>query len=142
MKFFLFLFVSCICLMGSNLIKNGDFVIDRTNALMWEDTQQTVVNKVAQINSDKYCASLGLGGYSNWRVPSVEEYKFVVDRNIKDDVKIAREFRHRLPVKYWTNKTTWRNFGLWAYYVYLKSATFYYDNKTYLKYIRCIRSTR
>ncbi|MEA2049456.1 MAG: DUF1566 domain-containing protein [Campylobacterota bacterium] len=136
----IYLFVSlCVGLIGKDFVVSKGFVIDRTHNMMWQDTQDNIKILVSQTDAEKYCKNLALGGYSNWRVPTVDEYEYIINRKRDDEIMIDRSFRYILQDGYWTSDRTWRNFGRWGYYIYFKSGSAYYENRTYSKYIRCIR---
>lgn len=142
MKLFVLFILISISLYGSKLVKSGDYVVDKEHNMMWQDTEENVRILVSHIDSDKYCEKLTLGGYTNWRVPSVEDYKYIIDKTRKDEIMINREFKYILQDDYWTSNRTWRNFGRWGYYIFFKSGNAYYENRTYPKYIRCVRDIK
>lgn len=137
------LIVSFISFLNSaDLTKSGDFVVDKTNNKMWQDTQENINLLFSQDNAVKYCNKLSLGGFSDWHLPSVDEIKTVIDKTRKDEHMIDKVFGYSLPDDYWTKDTTWRNFGKYGYYVFFKSGAVYYQNKTYPKYVRCVRDIK
>ncbi len=84
---FLFLFVSCENAPQGDTFKaltvNGKTVIkgDRTG-LMWhhydENDWMTKFTKVKGTEIQKYCEELGWAGYTDWRVPTLEELRMAV----------------------------------------------------------------
>ncbi|MEA3383545.1 MAG: DUF1566 domain-containing protein [Campylobacterota bacterium] len=141
MKSFI-LFLSISLSLVAELKKSGDYVIDKTNNMMWQDTKANITVLVSHLNSSKYCSELRLGGYTNWEVPSVEDYENIIDKTRKDEIMISRSFKYIVQDDYWTSNRTWRNFGRWGYYIFFKSGTAYYENRTYPKYIRCVRDMK
>ncbi|MEA3513127.1 MAG: DUF1566 domain-containing protein [Campylobacterota bacterium] len=142
MKIFTLLLLLISLLFSSKLTKSGNYVIDDKNKLMWQDNMDNVKVIVTYETAKDYCGKLVLGGFRNWRVPTVDEYKSIIDKTRKDEIMINRKFKYILPEGYWTADDTWRNFGLWAYYIYFKSGTAYYENRTYPKLVRCVRSLK
>lgn len=140
MKVFILLFISLMSLYGASLLKSGKYVIDKKNKLMWQDTKSNINDLVSHYDAPKYCEKVTMGGFTNWRVPSVEEYKTIIDKTRKDEIMINRAFTFILPDDYWAADNTWRNFGKWGYYIFFKSGTAYYENRTYKKLIRCVRT--
>ncbi len=142
MKKLFLLFLFSVSLYSTDLIKSGDYVIDKTNNKMWQDTQENVKLLFSQEAAQKYCEKLNLGGYSDWRLPDIEDYKQILDMSRKEELKISRKFTYALADDYWASNRTWRNFGQYGYYVFFKSGAFYYQNRTYPKYVKCIRDLK
>lgn len=142
MKTFLILITLLINLNGAGLKKSGNFVIDKTNNLMWQDSKDNITMLGSQKEAVKYCKSLNQSGYTDWKLPSVEEYKTIIDKTRRDEVMINRAFKYILPEGYWTKDRTWRNFGVWGFYIYFKSGAAYYENRTYPKFFRCVRKIK
>lgn len=127
---------------STKLRKSGNYVIDKEYNLMWQDTKANINVLVSHINAPKYCKELSLGGHSDWRVPTVDEYKTIIDKDRKDEIMIDRAFVFIKQDDYWAYDRTWRNFGRWGYYIFFKSGAAYYENRTYPKYIRCVRDLK
>lgn len=140
MKALVLFFMALVLLNGANLKKSGDFVIDKQNGLMWQDSKANINVLVSHIDAPAYCSKLALGGHSDWRLPSVAEYKTIIDKTRRDEIMINRAFIFIKQDDYWTNDRTWRNFGRWGYYIFFKSGAAYYENRTYKKYVRCVRN--
>ena len=138
-KLFGLLVVSTL-LYSNSLVRNKDKVLDTTHNLMWQDHPHNTKYTFTHPKAIEYCQNLTLGGFSNWRLPTVEEYKYIIDTTRKDEVLINKKFRYIIKDDYWTDDRTWyRNFGKYAYYIMIKSGHAYYQNRTYNKYVRCIR---
>jgi len=131
-------------LMGNKLTKSGDYVIDDANKLMWQDTYDNVKYRFTQDQALEYCDKLVLSGYSNWRLPTVANYKTIIDKTrVIEELMIKKAFKYILPENYWADDRTWvRNFGLYGYYVFFKSGAIYYQNRTYKKFVRCVRDIK
>lgn len=135
----LFILVISLSFGASSVYRQGDYVFDTKNHLLWQDTPENTTILKSQADAKKYCEDLVLGKFSSWRLPNRDEYRTIIDMNRKaDELTIHRAFKHVLSDHYWTQDRTWRNFFRWGYYVYFKSGTFYYENKTYPKYVRCV----
>ena len=50
----------------------------RTN-LMWEDTPHVRETKITQPRAKEYCIELKLGGFEDWRLPTIQELLTIVD---------------------------------------------------------------
>jgi len=115
-----------------------EVVISSKNHLMWMDTKDAVLIEKSQAEAAKYCEDLKLAGYSNWRLPSIEEFKTIVDKN-NHPVYINKAFKYSVPKGYWSNNVKWRTLWFYADYMHFLSGTPYYDNKTKPKNVRCVR---
>lgn len=142
MKFFTLLCIISLTLFAAKLTRSGSYIIDDQNKLIWQDTKDNTNFLLTQEDAIEYCNKLSLSGFSDWRVPSVKEYETIINKKrIASQAKINKAFKYVKLDNYWASDRTWmRNFGLYGYYVFFKSGTVYYQNRTYPKYIRCVRS--
>ena len=97
------------------LIDNGDgTVTDSETGLMW--TKDDKGSDIHWNGAKKYCWSLTLAGYSDWRLPTIEELEALHDPSVDGRYEIRRPF-HLTDEKLWssTPKTSRRanyfNFG-------------------------------
>jgi hypothetical protein len=125
--------------LNASLTRSTNFVYDTKNGKIWQDAQENITLRLSHEDAIKYCEDLQIAGKSNWHLASKDEYNLIIDKNRKDEHKINKAFHYSMPVDYWTSDTTWRNFGRYAYYVFFKSGAIYYDNKTYKKFVRCVK---
>ena len=141
MKIIITMLLSSIFLFGVGLRKSGDTVVDKKHNLIWQDHKDNARVIVTHEHAIEYCDRLQQDGFTNWRVPSIKEFKYIIDKSrVKEELMIDKEFYHVMQDDYWASDRTWiRNFGRYAYYVFFKSGAIYYQNRTYPKYIRCIR---
>ena len=56
---------------------DGNIITDTTTGLMWESVPTTT--KYSWDNAKSYCDWLNLWWYTNWRMPSIDELKSIVD---------------------------------------------------------------
>lgn len=143
MKFLLLTVLFTTLLFGAKLTKSGEYVIDDQNKLMWQDNYDTVKVRVTQEQAEQYCKDLSFAGFSDWYLPNREEYMTIIDKTRKDEIMINKAFKYILPENYWASDRTWtRNFGRYGYYVFFKSGAIYYQNRTYKKFVRCVRKLK
>ena len=144
MKALYFLLVFANLLLANKLTKSGDYVIDDANKLMWQDTYDNVKHRYTQQQAIEYCENLVLSGFSNWYLPTADDYRTIIDKTrVKEEIMINRAFKYILPDNYWTSDRTWiRNFGLYGYFVFFKSGAIYYQNRSYKKFVRCVRKIK
>ena len=144
MRILSILFVSAILLSAIKLTKSGDYVIDDTHKIMWQDSMDNVKVRLVHDKAIEYCDKLSASGFSDWRLPSTDEYLYIIDKSrIKEEIMINRTFKYVLKDDYWASDRTWvRNFGRYAYYIFIKSGSIYYQNRTYEKFVRCVRDMK
>jgi hypothetical protein len=119
--------------------KKRDLVYDNVTKLMWQDSEENILTMLSQPDAIKYCENLEHAGYTNWRIPTTDEYMTIVDKTNKPD-NINKAFLYTINDGYWSDKVHWRTFWFYADYMHFLSGTVYYDNKNKLKHIRCVRS--
>lgn len=139
MKNIFFFFVIVSFSFGIDFYRTDNRVVDVAHKLLWQDTTDNTKILKNQNDAIKYCEDLELDGLSDWRLPSVKEFEHIIDKTRKhNEPKIQKQFQYVLLDQYWLKDKTWRNFFKWGYYVFLKSGSIYYENNTYLKYVRCV----
>jgi len=144
MKIFALLCIVTAVLFATKLTKSGDYVIDDQNKLMWQDTKDNIRTSLTQERAIEYCKNLSLKGFKDWKLPTSEHYETIIDKTRrKEQPMINKAFKYTKRDAYWTSDRTWvRNFGKYGYYVLFKSGTIYYQNRTYEKYVRCVRDIK
>lgn len=122
---------------------DGLMVIDPSRGLMWQDDgyEDTAVDGVRYWSSTpngklrewqgamEYCNDLTLGGYSDWRLPSLEE--------LRGAYGIRHKFRHVKPNRYWT--ATLKTLNLHWYVLFSNGKEDYNYAPWYTLYVRCVR---
>ena len=117
---------------------NAQVVIDSYHKLMWVDDISNL--KILKNHDDAilYCKNLTHAGYANWRIPTLEEFEYIVNkRNTKNYINYA--FKYNVPDGYWAKKAHWRTFWFYADYMHFVSGTAYFDSRHKKKYVRCVR---
>jgi len=83
MKIFTLLCVCTFILFAGKLTRSGNYVIDDKNKLMWQDTKENIKVLLTQEDANKYCENLNLGGFRDWKLPSVKNYKTIIEKKSK-----------------------------------------------------------
>ena len=137
---YLILFLIFVSLLDAQIYrKSSKVVVDTNKKLMWVD--DISVLKVMKNHDDaiSYCEELNFAGYSNWRIPKIEEFELIVDKkNFKNYINKA--FKYNVPDGYWAEKSHWRTLWFYADYMHFVSGTPYFDSRHKDKYVRCIRN--
>lgn len=118
-----------------------DAVVDISNKLMWIDNISVVKTLRTHEEAISYCENLSFLGFTNWRIPKLEEFELIVDKKNEKNY-INRAFRFNVPDGYWAEKAHWRTFWFYADYMHFVSGTPYYDSRHKNKYVRCVRDIR
>ena len=140
MKYIVFMVLICTLLQAQTFRKNSlKVVIDTNTNLMWIDTIDVLKIKKEHEKAIEYCKNLVFAGYSNWRIPTIDEFKTIVNKkNHKNYINYA--FKYNVPDGYWAFKAHWRTLWFYADYIHFISGTPYYDSRHKKKYVRCVRS--
>ena len=137
---YLILFLIFVSLLDAQIYRKSSKVVVDTNAkLMWVDDISVVKVLKTHDEAIDYCEQLSFAGYSNWRIPKIEEFELIVDKkNFKNYIKKA--FKYNVPDGYWAQKSHWRTLWFYADYMHFVSGTAYFDSRHKNKYVRCIRN--
>ncbi len=139
MKYLVLLLITTVLYAG-NFKRDNDkeVVIDYKTKLMWMDHSDTVNVQMSHKKAVPYCEGLSHVGYSNWRIPTIEEFTTIVDKN-NHPLYINKSFKYNVPTGYWVLKAHIRTFWFYADYMNFVSGTQYFDNRNKDKFIRCVR---
>ena len=70
---------------SGNFFKDGNYVVDKIHNLYWQDTKDNVTVLKSQVGAIEYCDNLNLSGYSDWILPTREQFKYIIDKTRKMD---------------------------------------------------------
>ncbi|MBN2824143.1 MAG: DUF1566 domain-containing protein, partial [Campylobacterales bacterium] len=138
-----------------------DIVTSTTMGLMWQDNADVVTVKkpwLSQLNylgyrhedtsgdtAATYCSNLRLGGYSDWRLPSVEELMSITDKSKvnngadKLENSIDAQFLYTNGEIYWSS-TSHVGESSKAWTVKFDYGSNRWSNKSDAYFIRCVRN--
>lgn len=143
MKTLLILFILTSVIFAENFrrVASTEVVIDSKRFLMWQDNSDVIEVRKKHTQSIEHCDSLDFAGYDDWYLPTIEEFKTIVDKkNEKSSINSA--FKYNLPEGYWASDKLWRTFNFYAHYMNFISGTPYYFNRDYTKLVRCVRKMK
>ena len=112
----------------------------RTN-LMWEDTPHVREAKIRQPRAVIYCKELTIGGFEDWRLPTIHELLTIIDYT-RISPAILREFSYTEDESFYWTKThvADEDDAFWGVNFkrgYSSKASEYYD-----RYVRCVRNIK
>ena len=119
-------------------VDNKDIVIDKSTNLMWQDNIDANTTLKSWIDSIKYCESLNLGGYNDWRLPNVNELESIIDYNSSNPA-ISNIFKYVASDFYWTSSSVY-NYNKNAIDIFFDDGENTEDDKQYVENFRCVRN--
>jgi hypothetical protein len=116
--------------------RDGDFIKDLTNGLMWSD--QTSENRVNWKNAIEHCKKCQKGGYSDWRLPTIEELFSITDQRKTSNPFVNKMFKNVKSDWYWSHSISkTHSSGSWVLGFYYGSV--YWDDQTNSYFAVCVR---
>ncbi len=139
----LFLIVLFLSFLDARIYRQSSrqVVVDTKNKLMWIDSKSVLKTIKTHEEALKYCEDLNFASYSNWRLPTIEEYKIIVDKKNEKNY-INKAFKFNVPDGYWAFRAHWRTLWFYADYMHFISGTAYFDSRHKKKYVRCVRTMK
>ena len=124
---------------SSRFIDNKDgTVTDTKTNLMWQ--QDTIEGGLSFDEAITKAASLVCGGYSDWRLPTIQELQSIVDYSKVNPSIDTTYFPNTLSSIYWSSSSTYVDSTSNAWLVYFDYGLVYLLNKTNSFYVRCVRN--
>ena len=120
---------------NADFTKDGDIVKDSVTKLEWQD--DNITDTMEWQEAIEYCESLELGGYSDWRLPNINELKTIIDRS-RYNPAIISAFEHTISNYYWSS-TANEGGHEYAWVVSFYYGYVYDDYKGNDAYVRCVR---
>jgi hypothetical protein len=119
------------------VVLGGTAVFDRTTGLVWErgPTGQLMTWDAAVA----YCPTLTVGGKNDWRLPTIDELKTLMDATQSNPaLPLGHHFVGVQPYGYWSS-TTYAVYQSAAWYVYFYNGYVTYGYKFGSLYVWCVR---
>lgn len=124
-----------------------EIVMDQSSNLMWQDNNNLTDNNKSWIEAIDYCETLELGGYTDWRLPNLNELFSTLDQNETTTYgDFDPAFLNTTWQLYWTSTTVLNNGTTYArllrtgdglYQPYVASAL--KSSHSLSNYVRCVR---
>lgn len=112
-----------------------EIVTDNKTALMWQDDSTTKTKQMNFADAKNSCEALKLGGYDDWRVPSIEELQTIIDYS--QNPALQKEFVNSSSIYLSSTATIKNNNEVIIWFINNKGNI---DNDTLRNgYVRCVR---
>lgn len=127
-----------IGVLNANFTKNVDIVVDSISRLQWQDDK--IGESMKWEEAIDYCETLKLGGYSDWRLPNLNELKSIIDKsNSKSNPAIVSEFSNVISRYYWSF-SKYKYYDYYAWIVGFGNGFVNYSYNYNIFYVRCVRA--
>jgi len=118
-----------------------EIVTDTTTNLQWQDNIDAKTVTKTWKEAIEYCKALKLGDYTNWRLPSINELKSIINRKYINPT-ISKSFKNTNITDFYWSSTT-----LTSSKYYARTVGFNYGyikgfGKRIKQYIRCVRDVK
>ena len=123
---------------NASFSRSGDIVTDNVTGLEWQDNSDAKDKELKWREAIDYCEALNLGGYSDWRLPNINELKSIVDRD-RYNPAIVSKFTNISSNYYWSSSTHKYDLSN-AWRVNFKYGSVSNLTKDYSHYVRCVRA--
>ena len=110
-------------------------VADSDTNLIWQDNERGVITSWQE--GIERCEVLELGGYSDWRLPNINELKSIIDR--RKEFAIKNGFEHTAIDVYWSSTSKKEENVAWG--IRMLDGRVSTISKTREKYVRCVRDS-
>lgn len=119
----------------------GNTFIDKDTGLMWQDNSQVKNNARQWEDAVAYCNSLTLEGYSEWRLPDMEELSSIVDYK-RSSPAIKNGFRNIVDNgTYWSSSPDANDINS-VWFVYFYDGGVGTDIKSNYNLVCCVRDSK
>jgi len=119
--------------------QTNDLIIDKKSQLVWQDTRNEV--KTTWDDAIEYCHKLSISGYNQWRVPSYNELRSIIDYDRFSPAVIPLFKYQPYSENYWSSDIPMldaeRAWGINLRYGYSN-----YWKKNMLYYVKCVHTRK
>ncbi len=125
----------------SMLLAQTTMIKDPKHHLLWEDLPHTKETKLTYKEAQSYCSELTLGGFDDWRVPTLKELLTIVDYHRYKPALKAPFGYVEAESSYWTS-TPYVGDSSTRWVVNFKDGATSDASENYDRYVRCVREMR
>jgi len=119
---------------------DNEIVTDNITKLQWQDNEEVKTVYKNWEDAKAYCGGLTLGGYTDWRLPTIIELQsIVVDGKSSPAIDTIAFVNYTISNYYWSS-TTSASYTNVAWSAYFRNGDTFYNYKTTKNNIRCARA--
>ncbi len=120
---------------------SNDTVTDNVTGLMWQDDIEAAGVNMNWADAGAYCTALGLGGLSGWRLPTIDELYYIIDKG-RSTPAMDPVFQNVASGanNYWSSTVSSLNSSAFAWGLYItngSTSSSLLQSDSY--YVRCVR---
>ena len=115
---------------------NDQTFIDKQSHLQWQDSSSAEEKEDKWAMSGSYCRTLNLGGYRDWRLPSIAELQTLVP--VAQGKISGKKLQHNSLSDYWTNEE-YKEDDTNAWEIYMGTGHHFFNDKCETAHVRCVR---
>ncbi len=125
----------------SALMAETTIIKDPVRNLMWEDTPHVKEAKIRQPRAKVYCSELKLGGFEDWRLPTIHELLTIIDYT-RVSPALIKEFSYVEDESFYWSQThvADEDDAFWG--VNFKRGESSKASEYYDRYARCVRDAK
>jgi hypothetical protein len=115
----------------------NETVVDNTNSLEWQDNADIKNQSFTYSEAFSYCNALSLAGTNNWRLPTINELRSIVDLD-RSSPAIDINFNNSVNGFFWST-TSYAPDTEKVWSVFFTDGNDYQQSKTNKAYTRCVK---
>jgi hypothetical protein len=140
-SFFILIFIATInaVMLRDAGTLDEEVVFDTTTSLIWQDDNDARERTKTWLDAISYCDSLSKLGYTDWRLPNINELYTLVDITTSSPA-LDSTFEQSSNAKYWSS-TTYSYEKTKAWHIDFNTGREDFSLKTSTLNIRCVRSS-
>ncbi len=123
------------------LFAEATMVKDTRTGLLWEDTPHVKEVKITHPKAVLYCKALKLGGYTDWRLPTIKELLSIVDYS-RTSPATFKAFDYTEPESFYWSSTPIADADDEFWGVNFKRGASSRAAEYYDRYVRCVRNMK
>ena len=128
-----------LVLVSIGVLSAGDMVFHEKTGLFWQDNRLVMSEKITYKEAEELCEGLKVGGYSDWRIPTIRELLTIIDYK-KYDPAILDGFSIGESSYFWSSSQYMGDPDkVWG--VNFKDGSLDSNGKSYDRRVRCVRIT-
>jgi len=121
--------------LGSLTTNTDSTVTDTSAGLMWQQKTPGPMNWEGGLS---YCEALTLGGYTDWRLPNINELQSIVDYSKNNPATDTDAFPGTFSSKYWTSTSVASETSM-GWQVFFYDGDVITNTKSTVSYVRAVR---